>query len=107
VILYADNITNSMARAISETNRRRKIQTTYNKKHHITPTTIKKSIESIIDHELKPKVTPEFIKIENLEDLPVIIKAKEKEMKIAACDLHFEQAAILRDEIIQLRRLKI
>lgn len=107
VILYADNITGSMKRAISETERRRKIQTAYNKKHNITPKTIEKSIESIIDHELKPEVVQEFVKIENLEDLPKIIKLKEIEMKKAAHGLEFEKAAILRDELIQLKKLRL
>lgn len=107
VILYADNITGSMRRAIDETERRRKIQTKYNKDHGITPQTIKKNIDSIIDHELKPQVTKEFIEIENLEDLPKIIKAKEIEMKNAAQNLQFEQAAIIRDEIVQLKKLRI
>ena len=107
VILYADNVTGSMARAISETERRRDIQIAFNKKHHITPRTIKKAIKSIIDHELKPEVTQEYIELENLEDLPRAIKAKEAEMKKASQNLEFEQAAILRDEIIQLRKLKM
>jgi len=107
VILYADNITGSMKRAIDETERRRKKQIKYNKKHGITPKTIEKSIESIIDHELKPEVTPEFIDLEKIEDLPAVISAKQKEMKIAAQNLEFEKAAILRDEIIQLRKLRI
>ena len=106
VILYADNLTGSMKRAISETERRRKIQTAYNKKHHLTPKTIQKAIQSIIDHELKPEVTPEFIKLETIEDLPRAIKIKQDEMKKAASNLEFEKAAILRDEIIQLKKLR-
>lgn len=106
VILYADNITGSMKRAIDETDRRRKMQIEYNKQHHITPKTIKKAIDSIIDHELKPEVTREYVTLENLEDLPRVIGAKEKEMKKAAQNLQFEQAAILRDEIVQLKRLR-
>ena len=70
-------------------------------KHKITPKTIEKSIQSIVDHELKPEVTQEFIKIENLEDLPQVLKQKQVEMKTAAQNLEFEKAAILRDEIIQ------
>jgi excinuclease ABC subunit B len=107
VILYADNITGSMRRAIDETERRRTKQIAYNKEYNITPQTIQKNIESIIDHELQPQVAKEFFEIENLEDLPKIIKQKEKEMKIAAQALQFEQAAIIRDEIIQLKKLKI
>ncbi len=107
VILYADNITGSMKRALDETNRRRERQIKYNKAHNITPKTIQKAIESIIDHELKPEVTPEFIDLEKIEDLPVAIKVKEKQMKIAAQNLRFEEAALLRDEIVQMKRLKI
>lgn len=107
VILYADNITGSMHRAIDETNRRRERQMKYNIEHRITPKTIQKAIESIIDHELKPEVTREFIDLENIEDLPAVIRAKEAEMKKAAKNLQFEQAAILRDEIVQLKKLKI
>ena len=107
VILYADHITGSMERAISETERRRIKQIAYNKERNITPQTIQKNIESIIDHELKPELTKEFIEIENLEDIPKLIKQKEKEMKNAAKALQFEQAAIIRDEIIQLKKLKI
>lgn len=107
VILYADNITGSMKRAIDETNRRRARQIRYNKEHHITPKTIEKAIESIIDHELKPEVTSEFVELENIEDLPAVIKIKEAEMKNAAKNLQFEQAAILRDEIMQLKKLKL
>jgi excinuclease ABC subunit B len=107
VILYADNVTGSMKRAISETNRRRKMQIEYNKKHHITPKTIEKAIQTIIDHELKPEVTREFVDLENLEDIPAVIAAKQKEMKKAAQNLEFERAAILRDEIVQLKKLRI
>lgn len=107
VILYGDNITGSMRRAIDETERRRTRQTAYNKEYNITPQTIKKNIESIIDHELKPELAKEFVEIENLEDLPKIIKQKELEMKNAAKALQFEQAAIIRDEILQLRKLRI
>ncbi len=107
VILYADNVTGSMQRAISETNRRRDRQIKYNTEHNITPKTIEKAINSIVDHELKPEVTSEFIDLENIEDLPAVISQKQKEMKTAAQNLEFEKAALLRDEIIQLRKLRI
>ncbi|EKE19939.1 MAG: hypothetical protein ACD_8C00080G0001 [uncultured bacterium] len=107
VILYADNITGSMKRAIDETNRRREIQSAYNKKHGITPTTIKKNIKSIIDHEINPEVSIDFSKLESLEDIAGYIKQKEKEMKDAARGLQFEKAALIRDEISQLRKLQI
>ena len=107
VILYADQITGSMKRAIDETNRRRKIQTAYNKKHHITPQTIKKKIQSIVDHELKPEIPKEFINLESLENIAGYIKQREKDMKEAARSLQFESAAIIRDEISELRKLQI
>ena len=107
VIMYADNITGSMKRAIDETNRRHKKQEAYNKKHHITPATIKKNIKSIVDHEINPLLAPDFTKLESLEDMAGYIKQKEKEMKIASRALEFERAAIIRDEISQLRKLQI
>ncbi|MFA6973512.1 MAG: excinuclease ABC subunit UvrB [Parcubacteria group bacterium] len=107
VILYADSVTGSMKRAIDETNRRRAVQTAYNKKHHITPQTIKKNIESIVDHELKPEVTRDFTKLESLEDLQGYIKQREREMKQASKNLEFERAAIIRDEIGELRKLQL
>ena len=105
VILYADNITGSLERAIRETDRRRTIQTAYNKKHHITPQTIKKKIESIVDHEINPVLSSEFVKLETLEDINGYIKQKEKEMKEAAKNLEFERASIIRDEIYELRKI--
>ena len=98
VLMYADNITGSMERAIRETARRRKIQLEHNKKHHITPTTIKKEIKDILPIE----------KIEHIEFgalpkskkvLDALIKEKEKEMREAAEELNFELATILREEI--------
>jgi excinuclease ABC subunit B len=107
VILYADKITGSMKRAIDETNRRRKLQTDYNKEHHITPKTIQKKIQSIVDHEIKPEISTDFIKLEGLEDMPGYIRQREKEMKEAARALDFERAAVIRDEIGQLRKLQL
>jgi len=107
VILYADEITGSMKRAIKETERRRSLQEEYNKKYHITPKTIKKKIESIVDHEINPQVTRDFSQLESLEDIAGYIKQKEKEMKDAARNLSFEQAAIIRDEISELRKFQM
>ncbi|HLN18822.1 MAG TPA: helicase-related protein, partial [Patescibacteria group bacterium] len=107
VILYADTVTGSMKRAIDETERRRKLQTEYNKKHNITPKTIKKNIKSIVDHEINPRLTKEFTGIESLEDISGYIRQREKEMKDAARSLNFEQAAVIRDEISELRKLQI
>jgi excinuclease ABC subunit B len=107
VILYADSITGSMRRAIDETNRRRALQTAYNKKHRITPRTIRKKIESIVDHEIKSDIPKEFINLESLENITGYIKAREREMKDAARSLQFEKAAVIRDEIGELRKLQI
>ena len=107
VILYADNITGSMKRAIDETNRRRKIQLSYNKKHHITPKTIEKKIQSIVDHEIKPQITRDFTELESLEDISGYVKQREKEMKDAARNLEFEKAMVIRDEISQLRKMQM
>jgi excinuclease ABC subunit B len=107
VLLYADKITGSMQRAIGETDRRRAVQMAYNKKHHITPQTIKKNIESIVDHEIKPEITRDFAQLESLEDIQGYIKQKEREMKAASKALQFEKAALIRDEISQLRKLQL
>jgi excinuclease ABC subunit B len=107
VILYADSVTGSMKRAISETNRRRKVQMEYNKKNHITPSTIKKKIESIVDHEIKSEIPKDFVNLENMENIAGYIKQREKEMKEAARNLEFEKASIIRDEIGELRKLQM
>lgn len=108
VILYADKITGSMKRAIDEANRRRALQMEYNKKHHITPRTIEKNIKSIVDHEINPNpVIKEAIELESMEDLHGYLKQREKEMKEAAKNLQFEKAAVIRDEIVQLRRMQV
>ena len=107
VILYADTMTGSMKRAIEETNRRRTLQMAYNEKHGITPQTIKKNIASIIDHEIRPQVSRDFTEIESLEDIAGYIKQKEREMKDAARALEFEKAALIRDEIAQLRKIQM
>ena len=107
VILYADEITGSMKKAIDETKRRRKLQTEYNKKHSITPKTIEKNIKSIVDREINPVTISDFSKLESLEDIGAYIKQREKEMKDAARNLEFEKAALIRDEIGQLRKLQI
>jgi len=105
VILYADNMTGSMRRAIDETNRRREVQIAYNRKHHITPASIKKKISSIVDHEIAPKVAEEFRMAQDIEDIPKVIKEKEREMKQLARELKFEEAALIRDEVNQLKKL--
>lgn len=108
VIMYADSITGSMHRAISETNRRRQIQMDYNKKHGIVPTTIKKSVRDLIEATkvAEDEVTylvKEKSDIMSAEQLEELISKLQKEMKQAASDLQFEKAATLRDKIAELK----
>ena len=110
VILYADIMTGSMERAISETNRRRKIQEDYNTKHGITPKTILKSINDItagIETIMKKTAHSEAMLEMKLSGKKVstLLKQKEKEMRVAAKELDFEVAAILRDEIKELQKM--
>ncbi len=98
VLMYADNITGSIKRAVEETERRRKIQLEYNQKHGITPKTIVKAIKDIlpnVEELLKLEIQP----VKSQAGLEKLIKQKEREMKEAAKQLDFELAAILRDEI--------
>lgn len=103
VILYADQITGSIERALAETNRRRVIQLAYNKEHGITPTTIKSEIKSILSeiYSLEPDDIEKRI---SEVDLKTLIRQKTKDMKKAAEELSFEEAAIIRDQIIKLKR---
>jgi len=110
VILYADLITNSMSKAIGETNRRRKIQTAYNKKHNITPQTIIKEIRDItksLESE-RERAIQEILSIElvggDSRKIKKLVKEKNKQMVQAVKDLDFETAAILRDEIREIER---
>jgi excinuclease ABC subunit B len=106
--MYADTITESMRKAISETNRRRKIQSDYNKKHDITPKTIYKAVREVIEatktgEEIeKYNVKQQKGKI-NKEEIKTIIEALEQEMKEHAKNLEFEKAAELRDRIKELQ----
>ena len=112
VIMYADNITGSMQRAIDETNRRRTIQEAYNQEHDITPQTVTKAIREVIEakkiaeqksyyavsRNRKPETLP-------LDQLMIALADIEKEMKQAAKSLEFERAAELRDELSRLKKL--
>jgi excinuclease ABC subunit B len=104
VILYADVVTGSMKRAIDETNRRRAIQIAYNKKHHITPTSITKKIHDITDSIAKDRqqTVGELLVLDSKlygGNLKKLIKEKNKQMTEAVKNLDFETAAILRDEL--------
>lgn len=108
VILYADNITGSMKAAIGETERRRKIQQDHNKKHNITPKTIIKKIQDITEtmksEHAKAVANLLAIDIESKKDIKKIIKEKERQMNGAVKMLDFETAALLRDEIVELKK---
>ena len=108
VIMYADTMTDSMKRAIDETNRRRKIQQEYNEEHGITPQTIKKAVRDLIavskaiaETENQMAKDPESM---TRDELTALIKKVEKQMRSAAADLNFEQAAELRDKMIELKK---
>lgn len=104
VIMYADKITRSMKKAIDETERRRKIQTEFNEKHGITPTTIKKNIAEIIQ---VTKATNEIEEVKeefSHEQIENIIINLETEMYKAAEELDFEKAAEIRDQIAKIKR---
>jgi excinuclease ABC subunit B len=112
VIMYADSLTRSMKEAIEETNRRRKIQLDYNKKHKITPATIQKAIHDIGERvkELQPqaKATQEL----DLSKVPKdqvkkLVRDLTAEMLSAAKALEFERAAILRDQLLELKNQQI
>ncbi|MCJ7615340.1 MAG: UvrB/UvrC motif-containing protein, partial [Desulfobacterales bacterium] len=113
VIMYADHVTKSMKQAIDETNRRRKIQRAYNKKYNITPTTIKKNIQSIFetvyetDYEQFGNVSETVAEYKSTDNLDDIIKAMEGEMNQAARELAFEKAAELRDQIKALKKIML
>ena len=115
VLIYADNITGSVQRAVAETERRRRIQIAHNTKHGITPQTIKRAIRDILPELDKSRAQKidEILKLETSalpqseKRLQEILKDKEREMREAAKALDFELAAILRDEIFVLKdRLK-
>ena len=108
VIMYADVMTDSMRKAIQETERRRSIQEAYNKEHGITPTTIKKAVRDLItvskavaETEAKLKKDPESM---NRKELTRLITKVEKQMREAAASLNFELAAELRDKMIELKK---
>ena len=109
VIMYADVMTDSMKRAIGETERRRKLQQAYNEEHGITPQTIKKAVRDLIAvSKAIAETEDQFMKDpESMtqKELSGVIKKVEKQMRAAAADLNFEQAAELRDKLIELKKL--
>ena len=109
VIMYADKITDSMRRAIDETDRRRAIQTAYNEEHGIVPQSIVKSIRDITSRvavlrEQRPEYNVAAARGMPKDEIVPLIKDLERQMKEAAKMLEFEKAALLRDQIVELRR---
>ena len=109
VIMYADRITDSMNKAITETNRRRAIQQSYNEAHGITPKTIQKAVRDLISiSEAADKSEESFIKdAESMsyKELNTTIRKLTKQMHSAAAELDFEKAAMLRDKIMELKKM--
>ena len=112
VIMYADKVTDSMQRALDETNRRRAIQAAYNDKHGIEPMSIIKQVRDLTDQVTMHSVAESKTeyRIDGAAGLPEseirnLITEMEKQMKIAAQDLEFEKAAVLRDQIFELRNI--
>ena len=108
VIMYADNMTDSMDKAISETNRRREIQDAYNKEHGITPQTIKKAVRELISISKKADVPSGDIEKDlesmSLDELKKVEKKITKLMRVAAAELNFELAAEYRDKLIEIKK---
>jgi excinuclease ABC subunit B len=113
VILYAENITDSMRNAIAETNRRRAVQEDYNRKHGITPQSIKKSIQAALrtvyeqDYFTVPIAAEEAGEYVPTVNIPALIASLERKMRAAAKELDFETAAELRDKIRSLRQKEL
>jgi len=107
VFLYADKVTESMQKAIDETNRRRKIQSKYNKEHNITPETIKKEVRKSLTEQIKARqVARQAVRFDSGEYEKVELASQiEKEMLEAAQNLDFERAAFLRDQLRELKDL--
>ncbi|MBR3275795.1 MAG: excinuclease ABC subunit UvrB, partial [Eubacterium sp.] len=108
VIMYADNITDSMKYAMDETARRRALQEEYNKEHNITPTTIQKAVRDLIS--IKKEIAATSVNLEkdpesmSRKELEKLIARIEKQMRKAAADLNFEEAAELRDQMLECRK---
>jgi len=113
VILFADNITGSMKRALDEMSRRRKIQLEYNKKYKITPKTIIKGIQELEEFQYRAKEKAlEFVREDGIEysdkkNLPLLIKQLEEKMRQAADSLDFELAALYRDKMFELKEMLV
>ncbi|MHA1603145.1 MAG: excinuclease ABC subunit UvrB [Candidatus Freyarchaeota archaeon] len=102
VIMYADTVTEAMRRAIEETNRRRRKQLKYNEEHGITPQTVVKAVRDMTGRR------HEEIEVDSIlpEDLPLVIRDLEREMRAAAANLEFERAAAIRDKLLMLKSVQ-
>jgi excinuclease ABC subunit B len=109
VIMYADQITDSMRYALDETNRRREIQREYNERHGISPEGIQKAIRDITDQikKVAEEKTEYNIKTLPKDELARLLKDLEHQMKTAAKNLEFEKAALLRDQVVELRKAQL
>jgi excinuclease ABC subunit B len=112
VIMYAEDVTGSMHRAIEETNRRRRLQKEFNEKHGITPASVTKAVRDVIEakkvsetkakYDVRRATSPEKMP---LDQLMILLADMERDMKRAAKELDFETAAVIRDEIARLKKL--
>lgn len=109
VIMYADTMTDSMKRAIEETNRRRQIQQKYNEEHGITPTTIKKAVRDLIAiskaAEKDPRENEKDLESMDAKELNKLAKELQKKMHKAAAELNFEEAVVLRDRVLEVKKM--
>ena len=105
VIMYADELTDSMEKAIKETNRRRKIQEEYNEKHGIVPQTIKKDVRDSVKATYKEENSDNIAEVKKGETIEETIDRLTEEMMTAARKYEFEKAATLRDFISELKNL--
>jgi excinuclease ABC subunit B len=111
--MYGDSVTNSMKTALKETDRRRKIQSEYNRKNKITPESIKKDIRNVLasiyeaDYLAVPAVAEPTREYRTVKDIPKEIEKLKKQMREAARQLEFEQAAEFRDRIKKLEEMEL
>ena len=103
VIMYANNVTGSMQRTIDETNRRRRIQESYNKKHNITPTSISKAVGDIIKREPKEEKPKLDLRKVPKDEYVHLLRDLNAQMDLASANLEFEKAAELRDLIAEVK----
>ncbi len=111
VIMYADTITDSMKRAIDETNRRRQIQQKYNDEHGITPTTIKKAVRELIAISRAAETSQKSLEKDpesmSAKELNKLAKELQKKMHQAAAELNFEEAVVLRDRMLKVKQMLV